>query len=63
MPADPWGNYTGTELQGGRAVPGNMPPGFCTQVGGPGSGGTVSASSAWAHICLLLDFILLECVT
>ena len=24
---------------------------------------TVSASSAWAHICLLLDFILLECVT
>ena len=23
----------------------------------------VSASSAWAHICLLLDFILLECVT
>ena len=24
---------------------------------------TVSASSAWAHICLQLDFILLECVT
>ena len=39
VPADPWGNYIGTELQGGRAVPGDMPPGFCTQVGGPGSGG------------------------
>ena len=33
--------YIGTELQGGRAVPGNMPPGFCTQVGGPGSGGSL----------------------
>ena len=36
---DPWANYSGTERQGGLAVPGDMPPGFCTQVGGPGSGG------------------------
>ena len=38
VPVDPWANYFGTERQGGRAVPGDMPPGFCIQVGGPGSG-------------------------
>ena len=41
VPADPWANYAGTVHQSGDAgcaVPGNVPPGFCTQVG-PGSGG------------------------
>ena len=35
VPADPWANYTGTGRQpgdAGCAVPGNVPPGFCTQV-------------------------------
>ena len=41
VPADLWANYAGTGRQSGdagRAVPGDMPPGFCTQLG-PGSGG------------------------
>ena len=41
VPADPWANYAGTGRQSGDAgcaVPGNVPPGFCTQLG-PGSGG------------------------
>ena len=41
VPADPWANYAGTGRQSGdagRAVPGDMPPGFCTQLG-PGSRG------------------------
>ena len=42
VPADPWAYYSGTGRQpgdAGCAVPGNVPPGFCTQVVGPGSGG------------------------
>ena len=42
VPADPWANCAGTGRQpgdAGCAVPGNVPPGFCTQVVGPGSGG------------------------
>ena len=42
VPADPWANYAGTVRQSGDvgcAVPGNVPPRFCTQVVGPGSGG------------------------
>ena len=38
--ADPWANYAGTGRQpgdAGCAVSGNVPPGFCTQLG-PGSG-------------------------
>ena len=41
VPADPWANYAGTVHQSGDAgcaVPGNVPPGFCTQLG-LGSGG------------------------
>ena len=39
VPADPWVNYAGMGRQSGdagRAVPGDMSPGFCTQVG-PGN--------------------------
>ena len=42
VPADPCANYAGTVRQSGDAgcaVPGNVPPGFCTQVVGPRSGG------------------------
>ena len=39
VPAVSWRIYSGTELQGSRTVPGDMPRGFCIQVGGPGSGG------------------------
>ena len=53
VPADPWANYVGTGRQSGDAgcaVPGNVPPGFCTQLG-PGSGGGLGDCTCVAGRC------------